>query len=28
VCHRMHHRRFWWHNSGSADACHAVLSSD
>lgn len=27
-CERIHARRFWWHDSGSAAACHAVSSPD
>lgn len=28
TCYRIHARRFWWHNGGTADACHAVSSPD
>lgn len=27
-CQRVHERRFWWHDGGSAGACHAVSSPD
>ncbi|MCB1724156.1 MAG: DNA internalization-related competence protein ComEC/Rec2 [Gammaproteobacteria bacterium] len=25
-CHRIHAHRFWWHDGGSAEGCHAVSS--
>ncbi len=27
-CQRVHNRRFWWHDGGTADACHAVSSAN